>query len=249
VTDRGRTRAGLVYAATTISVIALVISGLLLRDFAGRVSEDPGYEPDRLVSVKVRVPSDAYPTLVARAALWQRLLASVAGVHGVVSATLASELPTTGLGTARGLTPAGQPGTSIISTIHVSHGYRPTVGISLIAGRWFSRHDSAEEVAVVNEAFVREYWPEMADPIGLRIQGGPATYRVVGLSRDARVSPGVSPRPKVYLLLGEAVVPFPLEIIARTHGHPGQLAGELRGLVQRLGKTCLPSFASAAKSR
>ena len=229
--EKAWVREALVFAATTVSVVSLATAGLLIRDLARRVAEHPGYRPEGLVSIRVSLPSQEYPTIAGRAEFWRRLYERVQATPGVVSASLASELPTTGFSTGRGLTPDGHEAPMLISTVNVSHEFRTTVGISLIAGRWFTDADRGEPVALVNEAFVRAYWPESPTPVGLNIASGAIKYRVVGVTADVRASPGVGPKAKVYFLLDNPGVPFPLEVVARVEAGHASLTPQLRAVV------------------
>ena len=68
-------------------------------------------------------------------------------------------------------------------------------------------------VAVVNESFVRRYWPDR-DPLGLTVKNGGArvddegAFEVVGVIADIRTTPGEAPPPKIY-------VPYEFESAAR----------------------------------
>jgi len=55
----------------------------------------------------------------------------------------------------------------------VSPGYFETLGIKLVAGRTFGPGDEtgAPPVAIVNEAFVRRYFPDQ-NPVGQRVEVG-----------------------------------------------------------------------------
>ena len=74
----------------------------------------------------------------------------------------------------------------------VDSSYLATVGIPLLRGRDFDRHDyreGAPEVAIVNQAFAKKYFGAEEDVVGQRIGWGlttEASVEIVGLMRDAR---------------------------------------------------------------
>jgi putative ABC transport system permease protein len=71
----------------------------------------------------------------------------------------------------------------------VSTGYFQTMGIPLVRGRGFGDHDSetSVNVAIINEAAARRYWPDQ-DPIGQRISIGATDdwRQIVGVVGDTR---------------------------------------------------------------
>jgi predicted permease len=93
----------------------------------------------------------------------------------------------------------------------VSPGYFHTLGIPILRGRDVSAADRAktEQVAVVNEQVVKQYFPG-EDPIGKMIlfgQPGPNNppAAIVGIVGNVRQSGlGQEPRPEVYFPVGQA---------------------------------------------
>jgi putative ABC transport system permease protein len=71
----------------------------------------------------------------------------------------------------------------------ISTGYFQTMGIPLVRGRGFNDHDAetAVNVAIINEAAARRYWPN-EDPIGQRISIGAVDdwREIVGVAGDTR---------------------------------------------------------------
>ena len=124
----------------------------------------------------------------------------------------------------------------------VSPAYFETAGVSLVLGREFDRHDcsGAPRVAVVDEAFVRAYWPDVTNPIGLRFgDSGPVStgkYEVVGVVRDTKIgSLREHAMPTVYdSLLQSEHAPAAVTLHVRTRANPAllgrRLVAELRAL-------------------
>jgi predicted permease len=73
----------------------------------------------------------------------------------------------------------------------VTPGYLDTMGIPLLLGRQFIEQDDARSprVAVINETFARQVWPN-ENPVGklfkLRRQAGDEPVEVIGVARDAK---------------------------------------------------------------
>ena len=96
----------------------------------------------------------------------------------------------------------------------VSANYLQDLGVKLVRGRHFqaSDNENSENVAVVNEAFVRRFFKNGEDPIdqhfGVNLPENVNTYRIVGVVRDARFA-GFQmdrpPRPMFYVPLAQTV--------------------------------------------
>ena len=86
--------------------------------------------------------------------------------------------------------PPGSP--SGASWDRLSATYLQDLGVKLARGRYFDARDdnTSARVAVVNEAFVRRFFANGADPIdrhfGLNMPEHVNTFRIVGVVRDAR---------------------------------------------------------------
>jgi ABC-type antimicrobial peptide transport system permease subunit len=96
----------------------------------------------------------------------------------------------------------------------VSATYLQDLGVKLVRGRHLDARDTAksENVAVVNESFVRRFFSKEEDPIdrhfGLDLPENVNSYRIVGIVRDARFA-GFNldqpPRPMFYVALAQTV--------------------------------------------
>jgi len=106
----------------------------------------------------------------------------------------------------------GQPAGA--SWDRVSATYLQDLGVKLVRGRHLDARDTAksENVAVVNESFVRRFFSKEEDPIdrhfGLDLPENVNSYRIVGIVRDARFA-GFNldqpPRPMFYVALAQTV--------------------------------------------
>jgi putative ABC transport system permease protein len=114
----------------------------------------------------------------------------------------------------------------------VTPGYFSTLGIALQRGRLLAETDDGRvpRVIVVNESFVRRYFPGI-DPIGRTVQVGlmgRATPRtvvgVVGDTRHARLD--APPEPALFIPYAQQPIPS-LTFILRTDVEPGSLAQQV----------------------
>jgi predicted permease len=131
----------------------------------------------------------------------------------------------------------------------VSAGHFDVVGQSVLRGRGITEADTrtTENVAVVNESFVRRFFPN-EDPLdrrfGMDLPAYARTYRIVGVVRDAKYTqPTRPPRPMFFVSLAQNVTyqeellrkiesrsHFAGSALLRTHLNPGDLELPLRKL-------------------
>jgi len=122
--------------------------------------------------------------------------------------------------------------------------YFRSIGISLKAGRTLNESDTAtaEKAVVVNEAFVKDYLADVANPLGQRVYigkmfGFEQPWRIVGVVSDARqFNLRSAPPASVFvsaLQLANAEGKFQsgqraLKFVIRTTGDPLQLGAAVR---------------------
>jgi hypothetical protein len=134
---------------------------------------------------------------------------------------------------------------SLLSNV-ISEGYSRTMGVPIVEGRDFLTSDRADtpRVTIVNEQFVRNYYPNK-DAIGkrLRLNGpdGPVA-EIVGVAKQSTyLSPFEAPQAYLYLPLAQNPTAA-LTLMLETDGPPTEEVGRLRDLVRRL-DTNQPMFA------
>ena len=231
---RSRLRGILVGGQVSVALLLLVGSGLFLRSLRNAHTIDLGFEPGGLALASVDLALAGYKEDAGRD-FYGRVLASTRDLPGVVAATLVKDAPL-GLGGGRrrvvieGYTP--RPGEDMeVSLTAVGPGFFDTFRIPLRRGRAFRESDDAAAplVAIVNESFVRRYWPGQ-DPIGrqLRMRGEQApAMEVIGVARDGKYRTlGEDPRPFLYVPLFQDFDPS-VTLVARTAGSPAELAALL----------------------
>jgi len=181
-----RMRRAFVVAQVTLSLVLLVGSGLFVRSLQEARRVDLGYEIDSIVLGAVN-PGTRYDEASGQA-LYRDILERVRQLPGVSSAAWARV--TVLSGAARTVPVAiggpatresGQPARANV----VSDGYFEALGIRLIRGRTFTRHDTtgAQPVAVITERMADTFWPG-ADPLGREFFQGADPLMVVGIVSD-----------------------------------------------------------------
>jgi len=153
----------LVIAEIALSMILLVGAALMMRTLVALESENPGFDPTHLLSARIELPTDRYPTTAARQAFFHRVkerVAAIRGVHAVADAR--SVPPTFGFSWGTPATDGGRPLSSTeettISMNTVSAGYFATMGMRFVAGRPFNEADG-ENAIVLSTSVAQRFWP------------------------------------------------------------------------------------------
>jgi predicted permease len=249
----------LVAGEFALAALLLVCAGLLMRAFDRVRHVDPGFRTDGVLTFSVSLPEASYPKPEDRLAFWDRVLARMSALPGVDSAGLITCLP---LGCHWGTFfqiegVERKPGESQPVTLqrYASPGYFRTMGIRLKAGRFFDDRDGREpqptdptrrspRVAIVNESFVKTFWPTVADPIGRRFKFNDDQapwMTVVGVVHDIKHYGLERPmRPGVYFPMRANPVQT-LAVAIHSSGDAGALAGSARAALRELDPD-LPMF-------
>ena len=170
-----RARRVLVVAQVAVAAVMLVGAGLLARSFARLAAIDPGFVPDKVLTMRLTLPNAAYPTAESWIAFHRDVAERVAALPGAESAGLNSALPLEGGASEAPVikdgesVPQNRPETMSLFQ-STSGDYFRTMGITLKQGRFFDGRDTATStpVAIVDEALVREKFGA-ENPLGRRV--------------------------------------------------------------------------------
>ncbi|HZM96791.1 MAG TPA: ABC transporter permease [Vicinamibacterales bacterium] len=189
------TRTTLLVVQATLSVVLVAGSTMLGRSLGNLEGQDFGFESSGRMLVSVGRPSSSFAG-ESLTALYRNVEARLAGIPGVRGVGLALYNPLTnnwGEAVLVAGKPRPAPGTDIGSSWdRVSTRYLQELGVKLVRGRYFTDGDNelSENVAVVNEAFVRRFFTSGEDPIdrrfGLNLPENVNTFRIVGIVGDAK---------------------------------------------------------------
>jgi putative ABC transport system permease protein len=234
----GRTlRRVLIAAEVAVALVLLTGAGLLLQTFVHLQSANLGFNPENLIAGFVNPPAaSGYDNPQKHLAFYDQALEKAAALPGVEKAALASVLPLSGdsdmnFAIEGRAAPRRQSETPVTWYRLVSASYFDTMGMPIVDGRGFEPREAAP-VVVVNEAFVRTYFPG-GDALGARLRFSPRlpAFTIVGIVADAKVR-GAREAPRV-----ETFAPYwqftepGMNIILKAAGNPAQLAGPLRQAV------------------
>ena len=248
-----RIRSTLVVIEVAMTIVLLIGAGLMARSFTRLMAVDPGFNPERVVTVRLSLPDAKYPAGPAWTNFHRELLRRVAALPGIDSVGLNSTVPLEGGGSEAPVIAEGDPmptaerppTPTLFQTS--SPDYFRAMGIPLLKGRVFTDRDTAETtpVVVVDESLVRKLFPQ-ADPIGKRIAfeflGGhgaanqrPSWREIVGVVRHVRHYGVAGEPPFVQLYTPYQQLPIymrprgpAMALVARTALEPDLLAASIR---------------------
>jgi putative ABC transport system permease protein len=239
---RSLARGLLVVSQVALSMILLVGAGLLMRSFANLQNVTLGFNPNNLLLMDITLPESRYPTLQKRAEFFENVLEHLTPLAGARAVAVASGLP---------LSPSyysamlaeGQPQVPLAQRPNhaiqvVSPTYFGTMGIALLRGRTFEQRDKegAPSVAIVNDCFVRRFWPNDSG-LGKRIVIGPsAVTQVVGVIANVKnIRLAVESVPEVYYPLAQHTGAS-AHVIVRSVADPLRLAIAVRSRISAIDK-------------
>jgi len=186
-------QSGLVITQTALGFALLLASGLLIRGFLNVRHADTGFNAEHIFEFDVPLTLTRYPH-AKKVTFYNELLPKLAALPGVHSVSGGRPLPLQGwypdvpVEIDGRPNPPEQPLTTRVS--QTEPGFFETLGIPLLRGRTFTASDNdpkAPYVAVVNQAFVKRYFPN-EDPIGRHIRPNmdEATNDSTGIGLAAR---------------------------------------------------------------
>lgn len=176
---RGRgTRTALVVVEGALALVLVIGASLMIKSFSRLLSVNPGFEPDRLLTLRIKLSEDAadspYRDPGKRSAAFHDFLEHVRSVPGVQSAALTEIVPLSQDDMDRGRFLIKEiPGSDVTPSADyrdISPGYFQTMQIPLLQGRSFAEGDDAlhPQVAVIDQTLAREYFGT-ENPLGRHV--------------------------------------------------------------------------------
>jgi putative ABC transport system permease protein len=196
---KNRLRSLLVVTQVAISFTLLIGAGLMMRSLIKLQQVNPGFNPEKVVVMRLAPNWSKYTAGSHYAGFYKRLLDSVKQQPGVEAAAIASTYPLNPAGITR-----GPNNVSILLEGHplnegqlapqvdpraVSPDYFRAIGTPLISGRMFTEadDDKAPLVSIVNESTARHRWGT-EDPVGKRVSfdNGQTWVTIIGVVGDVK---------------------------------------------------------------
>ena len=231
----------LVGVETALAVVLLAGAGLTLRSLWALAGEDPGMEPEGVLSLYMELHDDRFEDPEALEAFYRELLPGIEALPGVEAAAATNILPMGGSFDGRGFRiegrPDPEPGVRQSAEARwVTPGYFRTLGIPVVRGRGLEEGDGpgSERVMVISRDMAERWWAG-EEPLGAGIRVFGETWQVVGVVGEVRQeSMGRSPEPSMYMPASQSVDPFfrrAVHLVVRGEGAPLEYAPAVRRVV------------------
>jgi predicted permease len=237
--DGRRLRSALVVAEVALAVLLVIGAGLMARSFMALRSVDPGFDPERVLTVSLQINFAGVPDSEIAPFIIQRredILRRVRELPGVADAGMINVFPLRHDGAfSMEYTPTERPpGENGVNadTRYIDPAYLTTMRIPLLRGEPLPERGSpgAPTPVVMSESAARRLWPG-GDDVGrmIRVPWGEAV--VVGVVGDVRqIGLAEPPQPAIYFPQSNA--PRLLAtLVVRTDAEPLALAGPIRRVI------------------
>lgn len=196
----------LVIGQVTLSFVLMFGAALLVQSSARLQSVDLGFNPERLLTLRVPLPTTSYDTREKRSVFFRELDRRLSAVPGIDNSALMRSIPTAPalftnihvLG--RDMVPEWEEPQARLQSI--TTGYFATMGVAVRRGRVFSDADNGSQApptVVINESFARHFWPAYPagpNPVGQHLRlafDRIASAEIIGIVEDVRESGPAEP--------------------------------------------------------
>ncbi len=244
--SRLRFRQLLVVFQISMAVMLVIGAGLLIKSFWMLQRVDPGFESERVLSAGLTLTVSKYSEPEQINNFHKQLLERVSALPGVKHATIAYDHPLASNWVdsfeieGRILPPDSRSQSA--NFVPIGPEYFDTVGLKLVSGRRFTPQDDQDHpgVAVVNESFVKHYFPN-ENALGQRMRLGPpgriwknkklTSFEIVGIVRDVKLAGLEAPSEPAYYVPASQAPLEDMTLLVRTTTDPLSMVGALRQAV------------------
>jgi predicted permease len=243
-------RTWLIGGEVALTVVLVMSAGLLMRSLYSLSQVPTGFQPQRILTVRISPNQSSCTQRAACIALYARLVRSARDIPGVADAAVANTVPLDGYRPMIPVDVEDHPRTAdhpspVLWLSAISPSYIDMLGIPLVAGRGFTEADSATSpgVLLIPASTARYFWPA-ENPIGkhIRVAGEEKWRTIVGIVGDVRqysLSQGLPSG-----VLGALYMPYAqsaredgriiaaMTLLVKTRDDSARLAGEIRILAK-----------------
>ena len=239
-----RLRSAFVVTQVALALVLLVGAGLLIRSLNRLNSVEPGFNPDRVLTMRVNLPDQKYDTEPKIINFFKQAVDQLKTLPGVESAGAINYVPFGGPHSGTSIHIEGEPerppGQRLSTGVVVTDAnYFTTMGIPLKRGRLFTAQEATEmrHVVVVNETLAREHFPGQ-DPIGKRVtinmKEENVPTEIIGIVGDNKHKGlDVEIEPMAFWPHPE-LVDSSMTLIMRTQGDPKSVATAARNVIHQI---------------
>jgi putative ABC transport system permease protein len=242
-----RLQDGLVVLQLAVALVLLTGAGLLVKSFDHVAGTDPGFRPEGVLTARINLPEERYPTPERQVAFVSSVVEQLAALPGVYAASVSNLVPgPNGSGYKDGFSIVGDPPADpsrlpVAVEVVATPDYFRTMGIIVRRGRGVLPTDNATavKVAVVDELLARRFF-KGRDPAGERLAlwNSPDTVEIVGVVASVRQRGLLVNEDLPNLYRPFAQSPFPsVAVTVRTGGDPAAQTESVKQAIFRLDRT------------
>ncbi len=246
---RERVRRALMAAQVGLAMMLLIGAGLLLRSFGELTSIRVGFDPDHVLTARIRAAGPRYDSTSAVNAFYDGILGEIAQAPGVVAVGAARSVPTQGHVNSS-IRVDGEPidekNLPDLGYVSIRGDFFKALQIPLLAGRLYDATDLPDgpKTGVINQAAAKRFFPR-GDAVGRRIRIGPnpngAWITIVGVVGDMRDEGLDLPaKPTLFANHRQEAWDRSMVVFVRTTGDPVSAAP----VVRRVLKSADPTLAA-----
>ena len=240
--SRGRRRAQALLVAVQVSLAFALLAGagLMFQSLYALMHIDPGFEPQKLISIRLDLPGGTYDDDKKRE-YYHRAIIEAAALPGVESAACSDQFPFLDGNSRTTVYPPGQTpekGSDQAANMYeVSPEYFATMKIPIVDGRTFTADEvdpKSTHAILVSEKLAKKFWPDES-AVGKELNCGRGSARtIVGVVGDVRHGALEDETKMAFYLPFEHSAWMDQRLLVRTRGEPELLAGPLRRLARSL---------------
>jgi putative ABC transport system permease protein len=245
-----RLRKLLVASEVAFALVLLVGAGLMLRSVRELQQVNPGFDPEKVLTLRIQLPEQSYPESARRRQFFEQLLARVEALPGVTAAATSLARPLDeaiccDMPFAADWQNRDQVFTNPYSNLQaVSPHYFQAMRIPVLKGRAFTAQDTADTplVAIVSRGLAEKYWPGQ-NPLGKKVrrvysEDQTPWMTVVGVAGDVRYREWDRVRPDIYVPAPQnpyaEFIHYQDLVVRGTAADPLALGNAVRGAVYAL---------------
>jgi putative ABC transport system permease protein len=226
------------------SLLLIVAAGLFVRTIGNLRRVDTGFATDHLLAFNLNPSLAGYSTAEV-APVEQRALDAAGALPGVRAVGATNDEDLAGDDIQGDMLPVGSPEKSDddqfdVELPWVSDGYLQTLGVPLVAGRFFNAGDTAtsDRVAIVNESFAKHYFGAAPAALGHHISRphkANTEATIVGVVRDVKHESVRDPAiATCYTLFAQATRQTGLTFYLRTWQAPEAATASVRAAIAHI---------------
>jgi putative ABC transport system permease protein len=242
--EKHRLRSMLVISEMALAIILLTGAGLLIRSVIELYNVNPGFNPNGVITMNVRLPAAKYPEDQQRVNFYKNANDRINTLPGIKSSGFTTVLPLSSNFDGRGIIVEGQPrdpSNGFEADMYVvTPGYLNALMIPLRDGRFLTDQDTEKSsmVVLVSETMGKQLWSGK-NPIGHRIRldnGDPASpwRTVVGIVGDVKQYGLNTTSPWQFYVPNTQFSSYGMTLVARTDGDPINYVSTIRNEILKI---------------